>query len=123
MDLWIGCKARYNYLQAVIENYKECALWASDIDGLTIFDFTKEADIKLTQDVLKFIYANEADLITCGLTPEQIGHSLWLTQNHHGAGFFDHSMNEDTLQRLTLSAHALKECNLFVNDSSKIEVN
>ena len=49
---------------------------------------------------------------------EQLGHDIWLTRNRHGAGFFDHSYdNEESLMN---AAHALKEVDLYINDGMKL---
>lgn len=103
----------------VLKEYKVCALWSSetdneDLEGLTIFDFDPEFNYKMACNVLQFLTENEKELIEIGLPNEQIGHTLWLTQNRHGSGFFDFPMSKETEQKLTLSAQGFKECNLFV---------
>lgn len=47
---------------------------------------------------------------------ERLGHDIWLTRNHHGAGFFDHSYDYDMEQALTKAAQELKEVNLYIGD-------
>lgn len=48
---------------------------------------------------------------------ERLGHDIWLTRNHHGAGFFDHSYEHENEQNLMYAAHTLKEVSLYVNDN------
>lgn len=47
---------------------------------------------------------------------ERLGHDIWLTRNHHGAGFFDHFYDSDMEQALTKAAQELKEVNLYIGD-------
>lgn len=47
---------------------------------------------------------------------ERLGHDIWLTRNHHGAGFFDHNYDLDMEKALTKAAHDLKEVNLYLGD-------
>lgn len=47
---------------------------------------------------------------------ERLGHDIWLTRNHHGAGFFDHSYDSEMEKSLTTAAHNLKEVNLYLGD-------
>lgn len=48
----------------------------------------------------------------------KLGMDIWLTRNGHGAGFFDHSYeNEDVLMN---AARALKEVDLYIGDDNKL---
>lgn len=119
-----GAKKTYKIMNTneIIEAYKVCALWASNIDDLTIFDIEPGAAATMEADVLKFIGAAADTLRASGLTADQIGHSLWLTQNRHGAGFFDYSLDAEIEKQLTDAAHNLKEIDLFVDDAGKVSI-
>jgi len=49
------------------------------------------------------------------LTPEQIGHDIWLTRNGHGTGFWDRGMGR-LGDWLSERACALGECTLYQGD-------
>ena len=51
---------------------------------------------------------------------QQMGHDIWLTRNHHGAGFFDHSYDDDMEKLLMDAAHKLGEIHIFINDDIKL---
>lgn len=48
------------------------------------------------------------------------GHDLWLTANHHGAGFWDGDWPEPAAAELTAAAHALGGMDLYVGDDGQI---
>jgi len=104
----------------VIEAYKECALWASKIDELTIYDILPSLSQKMDSDVISFLNDMQTWLRMSGLNESEIGHSLWLTQNHHGAGFFDYSIDQNIIDTLTDRAHKIGEYNLFINEQNHI---
>ena len=47
----------------------------------------------LTEAVTAFVADNYAVLTLAGVTPEQCGHDIILTANHHGAGFWDRGLD------------------------------
>lgn len=111
----------------VLHAYKTAALWSSSDEDeeslLGKYDLSDIADPtsrKMRDNVVKFLTENENDIKESGLDDDQLGHSLWLTQNHHGAGFFDFTMDDDVEKRLTAAAHGLKEMDLYVGDDGKI---
>ena len=50
----------------------------------------------------------------------RVGHDLWLTQNRHGAGFWDGDWPEEIGERLTEISKKFGECHLYVGDDGKI---
>ena len=106
-------------IEAVWGGYVECALWADaprDEDGFDA-DFT-EADIdSLRPAVVAFVEANadDFDLYMTYHPAVHFGHDLWLTQNHHGAGFWDRGLGE-LGKRLTTAAHAEGSVDLYLSD-------
>ena len=131
-------------IKKIMDNYLECAIWTeedtlkgdeeSQISGkysedselkdleertwLNIHNFTDDSIIKAYEDIKKFLeYAGDA---VNDIDEEQLGHDIWLTRNHHGAGFFDRSYDYDNEKKLIDAAHALKEVDLFINDDMKL---
>lgn len=109
----------YNIAE-ILQDYQVCALWACDIDSLSIYDILPSLQTKMLSDVTKFVSDNYTDLIASGLTSSEIGHSLWLTQNRHGAGFFDYSIDQGIIDRLTEAAQNIGEYDLWVNELNNI---
>lgn len=108
-------------LPSVLLSYKVCALWSSNNDEgepldnfYTLTDLERHHD-EMRAEVLSFLAQNEVLLWQSGLGPEQIGHDLWLTRNHHGAGFWDRGLGEIG-DLLTTEAHRLAECYLYEGD-------
>jgi hypothetical protein len=96
------------------------------------FDFFTKEDIDVDSlidaysDIKKFIEFAGKEAIDYAINErglERLGHDIWLTRNHHGAGFFDHSYDDDIENKLTQAAYKLKEINLFVGDNYKLYFN
>jgi hypothetical protein len=56
-----------------------------------------------------------------GISDEQIGHDIWLTRNHHGAGFWDRGLG-DLGDKLTEIAHSLGGSDAYVGDDGKVHL-
>lgn len=116
-------------------SYCEALLFTStDSDGedlsreFTIDDLLKCSEIDaLRKDCLDFQHQNRA-LLTLAYTDEiytssQAGHDFLLTQNGHGAGFFDRGHHE-VGERLTEAAHAFGTVELYTaHAGAGIELN
>lgn len=57
-----------------------------------------------------------ARALVAGLTPEQIGHDLWLTRNGHGTGFWDRKLPGSLGNQLTAAAGAMGTSNAYLGD-------
>ncbi len=93
------------------------------IDSLSIDDIDTDSLIQAYNDIKKFIdLAGEQAILYAiqekGL--QQLGHDFWLTRNHHGAGFFDHSYDDEVEKILTHAAQALKSVDMYVSDDMQI---
>ena len=110
--------------------YVECALWSStdsadDSGGAPLDDnygpedLDSSAEVSMLQDCEDFALAHAVDLAT--LDASQVGHDLWLTRNHHGAGFWDRGLGE-LGERLTAAAHAYGESDVYVGDDGSLYV-
>lgn len=110
--------------------YLECALWSTtDDDGEPLDknyyfdDIAPEAREKMETEAVKF-FSDHIDLIN--RTPEgysygHAAHDLWLTRNHHGAGFWDGDAGE-VGDELTKLAQELGEQDLYIGDDGKLYV-
>jgi hypothetical protein len=117
---------------AMVQGYLKCALWASidendrplDMDYL-LTDFTEEAQRAAKETCKDFIdQAMQADIVIGKLYPSNssgIGHDLWLTRNHHGAGFWDRGFGAAG-ESLTKIAHALGSSDAMANDDGKVSL-
>ena len=82
--------------------------------------FSPEAIAEAAQYCAEFQAANAASLAAAyaampSYDEQRAGHDLWLTRNHHGAGFWDRGLGE-VGERLTKAAHGLGERSLYAGD-------
>jgi len=84
-------------------------------ENYSIENISPELEKASKNDLRKFIEANKDDIKSTGMTPEMLGHDLWLTREHHGAGFWDRGYGEAG-ERMTKFAHDLKGIDLELND-------
>ena len=91
------------------------------IESFSREDIEPNSLIKAYQDIKEFIRLAGDEAVNEAITEkgyEQLGHDIWLTRNRHGAGFFDHSYENE--QKLTDAAQTLKEVDLYINDDMKL---
>lgn len=109
-----------------LTGYVTCAFWAShvddsdDIDKYDADNLSYEAWQKMEDDCASFMFHNYAKLQRVG-TMAQHGHDFWLTRNRHGAGFWDRGYG-DLGEDLSDKARAFGECELYISDEGKVEV-
>lgn len=106
--------------------YLITALWSStDLNGepldgkYTIEDFTLEA-LKSLVGICKTFQEKNKTLLNevydkFAYRADDAGHDFWLTQNHHGAGYFDQSPKAQVWDDLTKASHDFKEITLYPN--------
>ena len=109
------------------ESYINTALWSSlDEDDRyldeywTICDISKET-LKLMEDAYTTFYHKAWHLVKSSdknATVEHFGHNVWLTQNGHGAGFWDGDYANG--EELTALCKELGEVHLYRGDDGKI---
>lgn len=112
-----------------INAYLECALWASinSDDGepldsfFDISDFDNDSLEKLKAHALKF-FTDNIELINSAenYSYDQAGHDLWLTENGHGAGFWDRGIGEPGDKLTELSEN--HETDIYVGDDNKLYI-
>jgi hypothetical protein len=91
------------------------------IDSFGREDIDADSLIKAYTDIKEFIRLAGDNAVNEAIDEkgyEQLGHDIWLTRNGHGAGFFDHSYENE--QPLMNAAKALKEVDLYVGDDMKL---
>ena len=96
------------------------------IDTFTKEDIDVDSLIDAYSDIKKFIELAGKEAIDYAINEqglERLGHDIWLTRNRHGAGFFDHSYDDDIEKKLTEASHKLKEINLYIGDDYKLYFN
>lgn len=85
-------------INQILDSYLESALWTCELDIYSISDFSEQAILKSRIDIRKFLINVEFDSIALkeieNKDEKYIGHNLWLSRNHHGAGFFDDDCNK-----------------------------
>ena len=119
----------YNSLEIILNSYLETAIWTEELnnqnfEGKTIYDFTDEAKEQAKQEIIWFI-EGVFELIDNDIFDDvsytSIGHDLWLTRNHEGAGFFDRSAYDDeTLNILKLLSHKLDDIEIELDNNDKL---
>jgi hypothetical protein len=87
-----------------------------------IEDIEENSRIQAYLDIKDFIKKSGEEAIEEAIRENgefELGMNIWLSRNHHGAGFFDY--NYDNEKILTDTAHSLKEVELYVNDDYKLQ--
>ena len=123
-----GVNAAFNALDEFTQGYIECAFWcdaspdSEDMDGAGFSDLAPEALASMVQACADFQTEN-AELLSAYYecrAPSYAGHDLWLTRNHHGAGFWDRGLEANLSKLLTDAAHREGECSLYRGDDGLV---
>ena len=91
------------------------------IDSFSREDIDANSLIKAYTDIKEFIRIAGDVAVNEAVEEggyEQLGHDIWLTRNHHGAGFFDHSYENEN--PLTDAAHTIRGVDLYLGDDMKL---
>jgi hypothetical protein len=100
---------------------------SANINNKGIESFSKEdiepnSLIKAYTDIKKFIQLAGDSVYEAiyenGL--ERLGTDIWYTRNGHGAGFFDHSYDDDDEKKLIQAGKSLGSVDLYINDNLKL---
>lgn len=130
MNIIISDEYRAQFLAAYMEAAEAFSTHTRDPDGggcdtVAIdsldLDWHPDAEAQAREWCNDFINANGAALTMAdsqrnGARPDQNGHDLWLTSNHHGAGFWDRGLG-DVGHRLT-DASRPYAADLYVGDDN-----
>lgn len=124
-------------LDAMVQAYLECALWASVVsdedgndchpldDDYGVDDIApnslKEAE-RDCQDFVDLCTKEGINLNSIRMEPSGIGNDFWLTRNHHGAGFWDRGLGK-VGERLTKVAYTFSSLDPYPGDDGLIYFN
>lgn len=130
IDHAVGNVSKKVDLDAFFDAYITAALWSStdnaDVSGgealdtnYNISDFDKKSLKKLRVDADAFAKENAEYILG---REEQAGHDFWLTQNHHGAGFWDGDWPKEIGRILTDRSHSYGDIFIYVEDDKKLYI-
>jgi hypothetical protein len=108
------------FIDILKDGYLACMFWTENetTKGKFLTDLSKDANDKITEDINKFMLEfDKYPQVHNNL--DMAGHDLWLTRNHHGAGFWDRPeiYGKDLAKELTVFAHGMGEQDLYLGDS------
>ena len=115
------------YRAEVLRGYLTAAVWADGCDpdtgehadadpytlALDIVDAFTPAAIAAARELVADL-CDRHGAILADYDPSAVGHDLWLTRQHHGAGYWDGDYREDHGEILTAYAHSLGEATCYV---------
>lgn len=118
--------SRKHDLREMIRAYLTCAHWTDCEDGRPDEDYNpaREAQRIALRDCVAFYRRAQPHL---ALYHEQaptfavLGNDLWLTRNHHGAGFWDRGLG-DLGDILTEIAHDMGEQHALIGDDELLHL-
>ena len=111
--------------------YVECALgstyadYSEESDGTMlddhadIYDLAPETRQSMRDCLAAFLFDNRRTIHASGLSLAQTARDLWLTQNRHGAGFWDRGLG-DAGDELTEAAELCGSVDLYLGDDGMI---
>jgi len=134
-------------IQEIINSYLNCAIWTDEENlkedddnmnretykmdkeywdeseikelisnpNLNIHNFDEDSVIKTYLDIKKFL--NLVGSAVNDIDESDIGYDLWLTRNHHGAGFWDRGYDVKISDILTKTAESLGTAHLYIGDN------
>lgn len=115
----------------VLHHYLVCALWSSTDnsredggdpldDNYGIDDIAPESIAEAREEIEGFIRDYGTMIQQAGMSEESLGHDIWLTRNHHGAGFWDRGYPDRIGTALTEAADALGGADPYISDDGKV---
>ena len=93
------------------------------IENFSKEDIEPDSLIRAYKDIKEFVKLAGEEAIETAVSEygyEHLGHDMWLTRGHHGAGFFDRGFDDDIEKSLTDAAHKLGEVDMYINDEMKL---
>jgi hypothetical protein len=91
-------------------------------ENYSISDFDEETVTSSKNLIRKFYVENKNAIEKSGIDLDTIGNDIWYTRAGHGAGFFDHNLDEEIENKLTKGAKALGEYPSVETYDGKISV-
>jgi hypothetical protein len=110
------------YAEDMLPHYLECASW-SDMpeDVESGLDFDAATEEMALADCMRFCGMSWDIIENC--RPDQVGHDLWLTRNHHGTGFWDRPEiygGQVNAEKLTDIAQKFREVSVYEHNGKLI---
>ena len=118
-------EAAWAYLECA-----SCSTSVSDEHGNIVHESLDDTDaqwnltaVAAAEKQIRDFLSEEVDEIVerCAITPEQLGHDLWLTRNGHGAGFWDRGHGADG-QRLTDLCQPMGTDDAYIGEDGTIHL-
>ena len=111
------------YPQRILNGYLEAIEFTDcgpDDDERQVAAWSDDLFATAQAHVIGFLRMASNHLLN-GITPEQIGHDLWLTRNGHGSGFWDRGLGAQG-DSLTAICEALGEVWSYVGDDDQLHL-
>jgi hypothetical protein len=112
----------------VVDWYLKAAIWSSvdddqaDLDATyNVSDFSYEAVAKAYRRCQTFMTLAKDLLAVAPLDASDVGYNLWMTQGHHGVGFWDRGLGE-VGQQLTTFAQQERELHVVIGDDGELHL-
>lgn len=111
------------FAKEMLPHYLDAAVFADspqnqdalyDAEESEGFEFSEEAEHLAFIDCLWFCRTSYPWFGFDNLTPEQVGHNLWLSRNGHGTGFWDRGFHHGDF--LDERAKRMGTCDLYLSD-------
>ncbi len=113
-------KSQLTFVLSMAAAYMACGMWADGEQDEFIGKAWSDQAVHQSR-LACTAFLSVAGYATHGLTPEQLGHDLWLTRNGHGTGFWDRdAIPESKRKKLTEVARVFGSCDIYLGDDDKI---
>lgn len=103
----------------MLSAYIECALWTDEEECRGESEVSKPSHDQASKDCARFLFRFPQAV---NYEASQLGHDLWLTRNHHGAGFWDRPeiYGKGNARLFTEYAHNLGERYCYLGDDGLV---
>jgi hypothetical protein len=101
------------------ETQKEALFHGQDFQTWLSDSITDDMRLAAYMDIKKFMVDAGEEALREAIEEEglqRLGMDIWYSRNGHGAGFFDHSYEQETEDKLTAAAKALGEEFVYIGD-------
>ena len=114
---WDDKETDLDRLVRLTNNFRE-----KPIENFSKEDIEPNSLITVYQDIKRFLdmVGDSVEEAIEDQGYDRLGMDIWLSRNHHGAGFFDHSYDSENEKKLMDSAHSLGGVDLYINDNMKL---
>ena len=130
--IWIkdgGMMAKGGSVSSEVEQlwrgYAEAVLFTEEEElgsDYTIYDFDKKTETSTKKMLANYYKKNKKAIEESGLELDIIGNDIWYTRSGQGAGFFDHSLDDEIEKKLTDGAKSMGEFPMVETYNGKVSV-